>query len=515
VPERRRKRLTLIACILGSAIVFVDQTVVNVALPDLRDDLDASLADQQWVVEAYLLTLASLILVGGSLGDLHGRRRVFAVGVAGFGATSLLCAIAPTVEVLIAARGLQGIFGALLVPSSLAIITDVFETDEERGAAIGSWTAATSACIAVGPVLGGVLVEPAGWRMIFALNLPLVAACLVLIARAVPASAGEAADGRRIDVPGALLCALGLAGPVFALIRQQTLGWQDPEVLAALGLGLAAIAAFVARERRAPDPMLPLGVFASRNFAVGNLVTLGMYAGLTAATFYVALFLQQVAGYTPVQAGFALFPVTVIMVSMSRRFGALAARIGPRPFMGGGPLIAGCGLLLYLRLDADVRWSTDILPATLVFGLGLSMTVAPLTATVLAAADRRHAGIASGINNAVARVAGLLAIAVVGAVISAQFSSRLDDRLPAGEQTEQSRRFTGEARRHPLVLPDTPVAPAVRARAQDANVEAFRTGILLAGLLVMAGGVVALAGLREPPRDRSEAVVDAAQPAGT
>ena len=432
MDDPRAKRLTLIACILGSAIVFVDQTVVNVALPALRDDLDASLADQQWVVEAYLLLLASLVLVGGSLGDLYGRRRIFAIGVAGFGTASLLCAVAPSIAVVIAARALQGAFGALLVPSSLAIITTVFGPDE-RAAAIGSWTAGTSGAIAVGPPLGGLLVDVFSWRVIFALNVPLVLVCLWLIRRAVPACPGE--GRQRIDVPGTLLCVLGLAGPTWALIQGPQLGWSNPDVWIPMFGGIGALIAFVAYERIAPYPMLPLAIFRSRNFAVGNAVTFATYAGLGAGTLFVALFLQQIAGYGALEAGLTLTPITLLLISLSRRFGALATRVGPRLLMTAGPIVAGLGLLAFARMDARAEYLTDVLPATLLFGLGLAMTVAPLTATVLDAADRRHAGIASGVNNAVARVASLLAIGgrrgAVGAV-------RCADRQAPGRPCRRS-----------------------------------------------------------------------------
>lgn len=495
--DPRAKRLTLIACILGSAIVFVDQTVVNVALPALRDDLDASLADQQWVVEAYLLLLASLVLVGGSLGDLYGRRRIFAIGVAGFGMASLVCAAAPSIEVLIAARALQGAFGALLVPSSLAIITAVFGPDE-RPAAIGSWTAGTSAAIAVGPPLGGLLVDALSWRVIFALNVPLVLVCLWLIGRAVPECPGE---GRhRIDIPGALLCVVGLAGPTWALIQGPQLGWSDPNVWIPLFGGIGALIAFFAYERVAPDPMLPPSIFASRNFAVGNAVTFATYAGLGAGTFFVALFLQQIAGYSALEAGLSLTPITLLLISLSRRAGALSTRVGPRLLMTAGPVAGGLGLLAFARMDASADYLTEVLPATLLFGLGLAMTVAPLTSTVLDAADRRHAGIASGVNNAVARVASLLAIAAVGAVLSAQFGAQVDRRL-RGDVDGAARAYVSEARKHPLRPPGRTAAPQARAAVRAANVAAFRTAMVVAGLLMIAGGLLAAIGIENPRRE--------------
>lgn len=493
--DDRTKRLTLIACILGSAIVFVDQTVVNVALPALREDLDVSLADEQWVVEAYLLMLASLVLVGGSLGDLYGRRRIFAIGVAGFGAASLVCAIAPSIGVLIVARALQGAFGALLVPSSLAIITAVYGP-KERAAAIGSWTAGTSAAIAVGPPLGGFLVDALSWRVIFAMNVPLVLACLWLIVRAVPEAPGDRAH--RIDVLGTLLCSLGLAGPVYALIEQSTLGWSDPQVWIPGIAGLGALCAFFAYERIASDPMLPLAIFRSRNFTVGNIVTFAAYAGLSAGTFFVAIFLQQVSGYSAFEAGIALLPITLLLVTLSRRFGALSARVGPRLLMTAGPVVVGVGALLFARVDEHGDYVTQVLPATIVFGLGLAMTVAPLTATVLEAADRRHAGIASGVNNAVARVAGLLAIAAVGAVVSAQFTSQIEDRLRGHPVGPADAAYLEKAKARPLTLPSERSSRFLRAQAEAANVHAYRTGMIVTGLLMIGGGLVALVGIQNP-----------------
>ena len=498
MDDARVKRLTLIACVLGSAVVFVDGTIVNVALPALRADLGASFADQQWVVEAYLLLLSSLVLVGGSLGDLHGRRRIFAIGVAGFGAMSLVCAIAPSIAVLIAARSLQGAFGALLVPSSLAIITSVFGPDE-RPAAIGTWTAGTSAAIAIGPPIGGLLVDVLSWRAIFAMNVPLVLVCLWLVIRAVPPCPGDRTH--RVDAPGAVLCALGLAGPVYALIQQPTLGWSDPEVWMPLLAGIGAFGAFFAYERRAADPMLPLSIFRSRNFAVGNVVTFVVYAGLGAATFFVVLFLQQIAGYTAFEAGLALVPSTLVLVTLARRFGALSVRFGPRLAMTVGPLVGGTGLLLFARLDERGEFLTGVLPASLLFGLGLAITVAPLTATVLQAADRRHAGLASGVNNAIARVAGLVAIAAVGAVVSAQFSASVADRLPADRLDASARAYVTEARSRPLSAPEGRVSDVVRGEVQASAVDAYRAGMIVSGLLMLAGGIVAAIGIQNPRRE--------------
>jgi EmrB/QacA subfamily drug resistance transporter len=358
----RSQRITLIACILGSGIAFLDSTVVNVALPAIRRDLGTGLAAQQWIVEAYLLTLGSMLLIGGSLGDMFGRRRVFGVGLAGFGVTSLLCAIAPGTEVLIGARALQGVAGALLVPCSLAIITASF-AEAERGRAIGSWTAWTGVAFIVGPLGGGLLVDAASWRWIFAINVPLVLLNLWLL-RWVPESAGERA-GRRVDVTGAVLCALGLGGPVFALTEQQDLGWTHPAVLAPLVAGALLLVAFVVHERRSDHPMLPLEIFRSRNFAVGNLATFTIYGGLGVVTFLVTIYLQQVVGWSAVAAGLSLMPVTLVMWVLSSRFGALSDRIGPRLLMGLGPIVGGLGLVWMGRLGAEVDYVRDLLPAVL------------------------------------------------------------------------------------------------------------------------------------------------------
>ncbi len=525
--DASRKRLTLVACILGSGIALLDGTAVNVALPSIQDALGGGLAAQQWVVNAYLLTLGSLILIGGSLGDLYGERRIFALGVGGFGATSLLCALAPTIEVLIAARALQGVAGALLVPSALAVIVSTFD-EAERGPAIGSWTAWGGIATVLGPLAGGELLAIASWRWIFLLNLPLVIACVTLILVAIPKStrtvvavgeaatpsaAGQPAGGvaqaarpaRRIDVPGAALCALGLGGPVFALIEQPRLGWSSPGVLIPLIAGVALLLGFVAYEWRARDPMLPLGLFRRRNFSAGNVETFAMYAGLAVLFFFLVLFLQQVGGYTPLQSGLATLPVTLVMFALSRRFGALADRHGPRLFMGLGPLIAAVGLLLFQRVGTNVDYVADVLPGLLVFSLGLSMTVAPLTAAVLAGAERSQAGIASAVNNAVARVAGLLGTAAVGAAIATAFATSLDTNLAGVRLGPAADAAVREAKRLPLGLPNVHGLPprqahAVLSAAEAASLHSFHLGLAIAAVLVALGGIAGALGVRNPQR---------------
>jgi EmrB/QacA subfamily drug resistance transporter len=479
--------------------VFLDGTIVNVALPAIRQSLHGALAEQQWVVEAYLLTLSSLLLIGGSLGDLFGRRRVFSIGLLAFGACSLLCAAAPTSGVLIAARAAQGVGGAMLVPSTLALIMDNFAS-HERAAAIGSWTAWTGIVTVIGPLAGGVLVQLASWRWIFAVNVVPVGATLLLLRR-LPS---DRRSPGHVDIVGAALCALGLGGPVFALIEQPNYGWASAVTAVPLIGGVLLLALFVVWERRSPQPMLPLHLFASRNFTVGNVTTLCLYAGLGVATFFVVLFIQQVGGYTPIEAGLALLPITAMMFTLSRRFGALADRIGPHRFMAAGPMIAAAGLLLLVRTGAAANYPTQLLPGILVFGLGLAMTVAPLTATVLASVEAGHSGLASGVNNAVARVAGLIAIAALGAVVAASFQSQLDSRLSGQPLTPQTRSAVAAARTRPLVTNARAVPPAqrplVHAALVDASVHAFRTGMLIAAALAFLGGLASLIGIENPRR---------------
>jgi EmrB/QacA subfamily drug resistance transporter len=504
----RQQRLTLVATILGSTVVFLDSTVVNVALPAIADGLNADLAGQQWVVEAYMLTLVSLLLVGGSLGDQFGRRRMFVVGLIAFGVTSALCAVAPTTEFLIGARALQGIAGALLVPGSLAIVAATFE-GPERGRAVGTWTAWTGIATVVGPAGGGALVELTSWRAIFWINLPLIAATVVLTLKAVEESRDPEAF-RGIDWAGIGLSAAGLAGPVYALTEQPTRGWSDPVVWGSLIAGIVCFALFILHEARARHPMMDLTLFRIRNFAVANLTTLVAYAGLIGGLFFVSLFLQQVAGYTPLEAGLATTPVSVILFFLSPRWGRLASGTGPRLPMTIGPIVGGIGLLLLLRVGSNADYVTDVLPGIIVFGLGLSATVAPLTATVLDSVSERHVGIASGINNGVARVAGLLAIAVLGAVISAHFGATLESNLGERPLTPKAAETVSDAKAQPLAVPPTgelppPEATRVREASAEASTSAFHLGILIAGLLMILGGIASGIGI-ENPRRRAEAV---------
>jgi EmrB/QacA subfamily drug resistance transporter len=499
----RHQRLVLVSCILATAVVLVDSTVVNVALPAIERELGGGLAGQQWTSNAYLLTLGSLLLIGGSLGDIFGERRVFSAGVIGFGVTSILCAAAPTIEVLVAARALQGVAGALLTPAALAVIVNTFP-GEQRGRAIGMWTAWAGIGAVLGPLVGGQIVDNASWRWIFAINVPLLIVTLVLIARTMPAERRK--EGGKVDLVGAALCASGLAGMTYGLIEQPLKGFGDPLVWVPLALGAALFGGFLLYERRTRAPMLPLDLFKRRNFAIGNVETLTQYGGLGLLFFFLILFLQQVAGYSALEAGTATLPVSIVMFFLSARFGALADRFGPRYFMGGGPLVSAVGLALFARLDQDVNYFTDLLPAMLLFALGLSMTVAPLTATVLADADEHNAGVASGVNNAIARVAGLVAVAVVGVLIAAQYGSVLDEQLGRLADRPALAAPLEAAKRQPLAeVTAEGLPPPVRRRLEEAtdaaSVSAFRLGMAIAAALVAGGGLLGLIGLRNPRRE--------------
>jgi EmrB/QacA subfamily drug resistance transporter len=424
---------------------------------------------------------------------------VFRAGVIAFGTCSLLCAVAPSIGFLIGARAAQGAAGALLVPSTLALIMDTFP-EGERSAAIGTWTALTGIATVIGPLGGGALVQAASWRWIFAINLLPVAITIALLAR-LPS---DRRSPGHVDYGGAILCALGLGGPVFALIEQPRYGWSDGRVLVPLIVGILLIGAFVVWERRSPEPMMPLHLFAVRNFAIGNLTTLTLYAGLGVATFFLVLFIQQVGGYTPIGAGLSLLPLTILMFLLSRRFGALADRYGPHAFMGGGPIVAGLGLLLLMRTGPGAAYVSTILPGVIVFGLGMSATVAPLTATVLSSVEPGHSGLASGVNNAVARIAGLLAIAALGAVVSAAFQSRLDHYAATRSLSAAARTAVAQARSRPLVTtaPGVPSAErqTVHTLLVDASVHAFRIGMGVGAGLAILGGLVAVVGIQNPRR---------------
>jgi EmrB/QacA subfamily drug resistance transporter len=410
-PSQRR---ILVVAILSSFVAFLDGSIINVALPAISRELGGGLALQQWVVDGYLLSLGALILVAGSLSDTFGRVRVLRAGLIWFGITSLACGLAPTGVVLVIARLLQGVAAALLVPSSLALITSRF-SGVAQGKAIGAWTGWTGVAGIAGPVVGGLLVDSSSWRLVFFINVIPIAVTMFLLRRV--EEPARPAAGARVDVLGACLAVLGLGGPVFALIEQGRFGWGSPVVYLPMAVGLLAFAAFLWWEARAPQPMMPLGLFRERNFAVGNLATVGIYAALNLGFFIFALYLQEVGGFSATLAGFAGIPATVMMILFATLFGTLAGRYGPRLFMTVGPFVAGGGFLLLLTAVPPVDFWLHVLPGIVLVGLGLSITVAPLTSAVLGSIHPGQAGIGSAINNAVARVAGLVAIAMTGTIV--------------------------------------------------------------------------------------------------
>jgi EmrB/QacA subfamily drug resistance transporter len=459
----REQRLVLSIAVLASFVTFLDGSVINVALPAISAELGGGLTVQQWVVDAYLITLGTLILLAGSLSDTFGRMVVLRVGLYGFAASSLLIAIAPTAELLVVLRGVQGIAGALLVPSSLALIISSFR-GAPQAKAIGTWTGWTSAAFLVGPLLGGVFVDYLSWRLVFAINIIPIAVTLVLIARLGQKNVRPAGGG--IDWLGAALGIVGLGGPVFALIEQANFGWGSPVISLPFAIGLAAFAAFILRQRTVRHPMIPLGLFAMRNFSVGNVATTLVYAALSLGGFIVTVFLQEVAGYSATAAGLAFLPITIVSIALSSYFGMLAGRYGPRLFMGLGPIVGGAGYLLMLGIGEDVDYWTQVFPGVMLFALGLTATVAPLTSAILGSISAEQSGIGSAINNAVSRIAGLVAIALIGVIVG----STLD-------------------------------------------VDALHRGLLVTGGLLIAGGLVSLVGIRNPVAAAAPVAATAAEPA--
>jgi EmrB/QacA subfamily drug resistance transporter len=458
-----RGRWVLLATVLGSAIASIDATVVGIALPAIGRDFGVGLADLQWVVTAYTLTLAGLLLLAGALGDKYGRKRVFVIGIIWFAVASLLCSIAPTATTLIAARALQGIGAALLTPGSLAILQAVFRPDD-RGKAIGAWSGFAGVGTAIGPFIGGWLVSAVSWRLIFVINLPLAVLVVAVTLRHVPESR-DPTDTAPIDVTGGVLVTLGLVGLTYGLIQGPNQGWANASVLIVLLAGVALLGVFGWWEHRSAAPMLSLSLFRSTQFTSTNVVTFIIYGAIGGALFLLPIQLQQVSGYSPLEAGISLLPVTVITLLLSARSGALAARIGPRLQMTVGPVLVGAGIALFALIGPSGNYLTEVLPGVVIFGFGLAVTVAPLTSTVLAAVPAEHSGMASAVNNDVARAASLIAVALLPAVGG----------------------ITGDAYRHPSVFSS-----------------GFHTASLVAAGLCVAGGVLAAATIRNPERAPAE-----------
>jgi len=458
-----RGRWTVAATVLGSGMAALDATVVGIALPAIGRDFHAGIASLQWVVNAYTLTLAGLLLLGGTLGDSYGRRKVFVIGTVWFAVASLLCGIAPSVGVLIAARALQGVGGALLTPGSLAILQASF-AEEDRMAAIGAWSGLGGVATAIGPFLGGWLITAVSWRLVFFINLPLAVLVVAVAARHVPETEAPG-PVPRLDIKGAACISGALAGITYGLIALSANSWASVSVLLPLAVGLGLLGLFIWVEAREPEPMLPLGIFKSRQFSAANAVTFIVYAALGGLLFLVPTVLQVVHDYPPVAAGSALLPVTFIMLALSSRSGALAARIGPRLQMTVGPLVVAASLALFTLISGSGNYLTAVLPGAVVFGLGVAIMVAPLTATALSAAPAEHAGVASAVNNDVARVGQLIAVAVLPAL--------------AG--------ITGDSYLHPAEL-----------------AHGFRTAAWIAAVFCAAGGVLAGLTIRNPSRAKCE-----------
>ena len=489
LPEHRRWVLT--ATILGSSMAFIDGTVVNIALPALQATMGATIAGVQWVVEAYTLFLAALMLTGGALGDRLGRRLIFIAGVAVFTAGSIACGLAPTVGALIAFRGLQGAGAALMVPGSLAIINASFP-DAERGKAIGTWSAFTSITMIVGPLVGGALIEYVSWRAIFFINVPFAAIVLFLALRYVPESraGGEGA----LDLAGAALATAGLGSLVFGLIESSSRGFAHPLILGTLGGGVVLLASFVVTEWRGRSPMMPLGLFRSAAFSGANLLTLFLYAALAGGLFFVPMNLIQLEGYTATEAGAAMIPSVLILFLLSRWAGGLADRIGAKRLLIVGPAIAAAGFELFAQASHASSYWTGFFPAFVVLGFGMALTVAPLTTTVMASVAREHSGVASGINNAVSEGAGLLAVAVLGLAMSHAFDAGLERRLQRAQMKPEVRE---EIRRQESKLAAIEIPGAAgageRAAARSAVDESFIAGFRL--VMAIATGLALMAAL--------------------
>jgi len=494
----------LAATILGSSMSFIDGTVVNVALPALQRDLGATVVDVQWVIEAYSLLFSALLLVGGSLGDQYGRRSMFAAGVVLFTLASAACGLARTVDVLVGARAVQGIGAALLVPGSLALISASFP-EAERGRAIGTWSGFSAITSAAGPVLGGWLIEHLSWRWAFFVNIPTAVIVLLVLMWRVPESRDPEA-GRRPDLAGTALVTAGLGGIVYGLIESSRLGWGNPRVITALVGGGTSLAAFIVVEGREASPMLPLRLFRSRVFAGTNVLTLLLYGGLGSALFFLPLDLIQVHGYSATAAGAAMLPFIVIMFVLSRWSGGLVDRFGPRLPLVVGPSTAAVGFGLLGLAGTDGSYWSTFLPAVVVLGVGMAVTVAPLTTTVMSAVGADHAGVASGVNNAVSRVGGLLAIALLITVMVGVFNRQLDRRIQALHPPPNVvRSLDAQRARLAAAAPPAGIAPplrsAIRAAVAESFVAGFRRVALIAAVLALASAATAaamLSGTRRP-----------------
>jgi len=494
---RPAKRGTLVAMILCSGIVFLQSTVINVALPSIGGQLETGLSGLQWIVDGYILTLSALLILGGSLGDRYGRRRVMTIGLVGFGLTSMACGLAPSTPWLIGARFLQGVAGALLVPGSLAVIRAVYTDREARGEAIGQWSGWSGITTVIGPLLGGWLVDSLSWRWVFFISVPFIAAAVWLMLRYVPETRAEDAP-ESIDWLGAALVTLGLGGIAYGLIEGPVVGWAAPSVLLGLVGGAASLILFPIVEARKREPMVPLQVFESRNFSGANLTTLGVYFALSGTSFFVVLYLQNVMDYSALAAGMVLAPMSLLLLVLSPVFGRLSGERGARLFMTVGPLLCAGGLLLFTRLHAEARFLTEVLPAVLVFGSGMSATVAPLTDTVMSAVRDEHSGIAAAFNNVVSRVAGLLAVAGLGVVVSLSFSRGVASRTADLSLDDEAEAAVEAVAEDPTGAFDVEALPLeARSAVTSSYTTAFNRAMIVSAAMAGLGGVFAWLTIRD------------------
>ena len=494
--SRKEKRWTLIATILASGIVFLSGSIVNVALPVIGQALDSGLSGLQWVVDAYLLTLSSFLIFGGSLGDRFGRRRICLIGLGGFGAALILCGLSPTAGWLIAGRAIQGLAGALLVPQSLSIIRVHYEDPVERGKAIGLWSGWTGIATVIGPLIGGALVTRFSWVWAFFINLPLILITIWLMYKFVPEEKIEPSK-EKLDWIGAGLITIGLGGLTFGIIEGPTFGWTSPLILSGLIGGTLILILFPFIESKIKNPLLPLSLFKSRNFSGANLTTFGVYAALQGSNFILILYIQNVMGFTALQAGLMTAPISLILLMLSSYFGKLSNRHGPRLFMTFGPITSALGIFLLARLDPNSNIWLELIPAIVVFGLGLSATVAPLTDTVMSSAPSEHSSVAAAFNNMVSRVAALLAIATLGAILSLGFSETLNQRLSELDLSTTSSQQLKEISRDPTGGVDQDQLPPEAFQAyQESFTEGFQGSMTVAAGLAALGGLIAFITVR-------------------
>lgn len=494
--SKHEKQWTLIATILASGIVFLSGSIVNVALPVIGQSLESGLSGLQWVVDGYLLTLSSLLILGGSLGDRFGRRRICLIGLGGFGIALILCGLSPAIGWLIAARALQGLAGALLVPQSLSIIRIHYQDPVERGRAIGLWSGWTGIATVIGPLVGGALVTRFTWRWAFFINLPLILLTIWLMYKYVPERKFDASP-KKLDWLGAGLITIGLGGLTFGIIEGPTLGWTSPWVLTGLIGGTIILILFPILESKINDPLLPLSLFKSRNFSGANLTTFAVYAALQGSIFILILYIQNVMGYSALQAGLMTAPISLILLLLSSFFGKLSNRYGPRLFMTFGPITSAIGLFLLAMLNHDSNIWFELIPAVIIFGFGLSSTVAPLTDTVMSDAPSQHSSVAAAFNNMVSRVAALLAIASLGAILSIGFSETLNQSLPRLNISTNARQQLREISQDPSGGVEQNQLPAEAFEAyQKSFTEGFQDAMIVAAGLAFLGGLIAFITIR-------------------